>query len=67
MKYQILELDKTSAESKKPVVLDQSSIGRVSRVDAIQQQQMAEASSRRRLLKIKNIEKINCFKFLICP
>ena len=70
MKYQILELDKTSEESKKPVLLDQSSIGRVSRVDAIQQQQMAEASSRRRLLKIKKIEialnKIKLNEFGIC-
>ena len=37
------ELEKTRADSQ-PVTLDQQSVGRVSRIDAIQQQQMAIAN-----------------------
>ena len=35
-----------SAEAAKPVRLDQDAVGRVSRIDAIQQQQMVEAGRR---------------------
>ena len=41
LKREILEIETASSESKKPVALDQSSVGRVTRIDAIQQQQMA--------------------------
>lgn len=41
-------LDAASADSRKPVELDQQSVGRVSRIDALQQQQMALAAERRR-------------------
>jgi DnaK suppressor protein len=37
------------------VELDQSAVGRVSRIDAIQQQQMAGAQSRRNDLRLKQI------------
>lgn len=37
----------TTADDIKPVVLDQAAVGRVSRVDAMQMQQMALESSRR--------------------
>lgn len=37
------QLENTQADSK-PVTLDQQSVGRVSRIDAIQQQQMAMAN-----------------------
>lgn len=43
----VLELDDSlrgSAEAARPVELDQPSIGRVSRIDAIQQQKMLEAN-----------------------
>jgi DnaK suppressor protein len=36
-----------SAEAAKPVTLDQQAIGRVSRIDAIQQQKMVEANRHR--------------------
>lgn len=45
-----------AAASAKPVTLDQQAVGRVSRIDAIQQQQMAVASrerARTRLLLVK--------------
>ena len=40
--------DKTSAQSRDTVVLDQQSVGRLSRMDALQQQAMAQATHRRR-------------------
>ena len=36
----------TTLEAAKPVELDQASVGRVSRIDAIQQQKMVEATRR---------------------
>jgi len=39
----LLELDQNEAQSA-PVKLDQQAVGRVSRIDAIQQQQMAKAN-----------------------
>jgi DnaK suppressor protein len=36
----------TTQEAAKPVALDQASVGRVSRIDAIQQQKMVEATRR---------------------
>ena len=41
-------LDAMTDESRKPVELDQQSVGRLSRVDALQQQAMALASQGRR-------------------
>lgn len=37
-----------ASESSKPVTLDQTMVGRVSRIDAIQQQEMSLAAQRRR-------------------
>ena len=42
------EIEEMSAESRRPVELDQQSVGRLSRMDAIQQQAMAFASQGRR-------------------
>ena len=42
------ELSDISAQSRGAVELDHASVGRVSRIDAIQQQSMALASERRR-------------------
>ena len=42
--------------STKPVTLDQQSVGRVSRVDAIQQQQMALANQQQAAELLKRIE-----------
>ena len=46
----------THDEATKPVELDQQSIGRVSRIDAIQQQQMAQATERRRQIQMQRIK-----------
>ena len=41
-----------SASSAKPVVLDQSSVGRLSRMDAMQQQAMAKATRQKTQLRV---------------
>jgi DnaK suppressor protein len=43
------------AESSKPVALDQSSVGRLSRMDAMQVQQMAKASQRSNQLRLQRV------------
>ncbi len=45
---ELRELQVTSAESRRPVELDQTSVGRLSRVDAMQRQAMALEVERRR-------------------
>ncbi len=44
-----------SDESAKPVKLDQQSVGRVSRIDAIQQQQMAKAGQQQMQVQLQGI------------
>jgi DnaK suppressor protein len=46
----------STAESRKPVELDQSSVGRLSRIDSMQMQEMALASERRRETELLRIE-----------
>jgi len=56
MQAELVELDSISKSSTETVVLDQSSVGRLSRMDALQGQQMALEAERRRkqeLLQIK--------------
>jgi DnaK suppressor protein len=51
----VAELENTlrgSAESAAPVVLDQSSVGRLSRMDAMQQQAMAKATRAKAQLRL---------------
>lgn len=49
-------LQDISAGSRDAVELDQSSVGRVSRIDALQQQQMALATERQRSAELSRIE-----------
>lgn len=44
-----------SAESRATVTLDQTSVGRLSRMDALQGQAMAQAADRRRKLRLTRI------------
>lgn len=56
LQHELRELQDSTAESSRPVDLDQP-IGRLSRVDALQQQQMAVASrdaAARRLTQVEN-------------
>ncbi len=48
-------LDKTG-ETAKPVKLDQQSVGRVSRMDAIQHQQMAKANRKQMQIQLQMIK-----------
>lgn len=48
--------DAVAAEAVAPVTLEQDSVGRLSRVDALQQQAMALASQRRREAERNQIE-----------
>ena len=43
-------------ESSEPVTLDQQSVGRVSRIDAIQQQQMALANRQQAAARLRQVE-----------
>ena len=45
-----------TVEDRRPVVLDQSSVGRLSRMDAMQVQAMAQAAERRRLEEMRRIQ-----------
>ena len=56
MQTELKNLDSISKDSTATVILDQSSVGRLSRMDALQGQQMALEAERRRkqeLLRIK--------------
>jgi len=48
--------DKDGASWRGPVELDQQSVGRLSRMDAMQQQEMAQAEARRRTSDLARIE-----------
>lgn len=50
------ELSHLSQEARKPVELDQQSVGRLSRMDAMQQQAMAEAAERARRRDLTRVE-----------
>ncbi len=45
-----------TADDRKPVELDQTTVGRLSRMDAIQRQAMAQAADRQRQLQIQRLE-----------
>jgi len=47
---------KLSKESRDAVTLDQQSVGRLSRMDAMQQKAMADAQERKRALDLQRIE-----------
>ncbi len=62
-KQQLLELKSiteqrasSNQDALDTVELDQNRVGRLSRMDALQGQQMAQEAERRRLLKLKQIE-----------
>lgn len=48
--------DETNADSRDTVILDQTSVGRLSRMDAMQQQAMAKATRQNRTTEIRAIK-----------
>lgn len=55
LKAQLTELEAISCEATKPVQLDQSMVGRLSRMDAMQGVEMAKEASRRRKQQLARI------------
>ncbi|MEO0799043.1 MAG: TraR/DksA family transcriptional regulator, partial [Pseudomonadota bacterium] len=55
-KRELLSVDQISENSRQAPELDQTSVGRVSRIDAIQAQQMALANKRNRQRELAQIE-----------
>ena len=53
---ELRESESATIDDRAPVELDQTSVGRLSRMDAMQQQAMAAAQSRRRAGRLKAIE-----------
>ncbi|MCP4384695.1 MAG: TraR/DksA family transcriptional regulator [Hyphomicrobiales bacterium] len=53
---ELVALREQSAESRQPVTLDQQSVGRLSRMDAMQGQAMAQAAEQRRATEIARID-----------
>lgn len=52
---ELQELDRISEGARAPVALDQQSVGRLSRMDAMQQQAMARADAQRRSAELARI------------
>ena len=55
-KQELLLLDSASSDAAGTVVLDQSKVGRLSRMDALQAQQMAQETARRRRVQLQKID-----------
>lgn len=70
MRNELRAISESAAQNLKPVALDQTSVGRVSRMDAMQLQQMSQATARRReqlLLKIEGaLRRIESGRFGLC-
>ena len=56
MKEELESLSEISEDARATVTLDQQSVGRLSRMDALQGQAMAQASERQRRANIQRIE-----------
>lgn len=56
LQKELIELNSSDKENTKTVELDQSRIGRLSRMDAMQSQAMAKESRRRRDIQLQRIE-----------
>jgi DnaK suppressor protein len=63
-------IDAAASENRAAVILDQTSVGRLSRMDAMQQQAMANATSQRRKISIMRaktaLERIKNREFGYC-
>jgi DnaK suppressor protein len=53
---EVKKLNSDSKDSSATVELDQSTVGRLSRMDALQAQQMAQEAARRRQLQLQQID-----------
>ncbi|MEO1198295.1 MAG: TraR/DksA family transcriptional regulator [Pseudomonadota bacterium] len=53
---ELMQLSEQSRDDRAPVALDQQSVGRLSRMDALQRQAMSEAQERRRATELQRID-----------
>ncbi len=71
LKQELLEVKQSSDGDSQPVDLDQSSVGRLSRMDAMQSQAMASENKRRREIQLTRIdaalERIEEGEYGYCP
>lgn len=56
LRAEILQSEHSGKDAAQPVELDQTTLGRVSRMDALQGQAMAKASQQRRQIYLQRIE-----------
>lgn len=56
LRSDLLVVESSGQEAAQPVVLDQTTIGRISRMDALQDQAMAKASQEGRHIHLQRIE-----------
>ena len=56
LKAELEQLSRMAEDDRATVELDQQSVGRLSRMDALQRQAMAEAAERARTLEIQKID-----------
>ena len=56
LREEIEQLNTDSSQAADTVALDQSKVGRLSRMDAMQAQQMAQETARRRQLQLQKID-----------
>ena len=56
LRLELEQLQEAGSEAAETVTLDQAKVGRLSRMDAMQAQQMAEETARRRQLQLQRIE-----------
>lgn len=56
LRNSLLTLEETAQDAAKVVELDQAAVGRLSRMDAMQAQQMAQETERRRHIQLQKIE-----------
>jgi DnaK suppressor protein len=56
LKAELIALSEAADEDRKPVELDQQSVGRLSRLDSMQVQAMAKAADARRAQEIRRID-----------
>ncbi|MFQ5598554.1 MAG: TraR/DksA family transcriptional regulator [Nitrospiria bacterium] len=56
LREELLALEESDKDGAKPVALDQSRVGRLSRMDALQMQEMSKEAKRRRAIQLQRIE-----------
>lgn len=56
LREELSESDPVATDAGRTVVLDQSSVGRLSRMDALQGQAMAQATERRKQVQLRRVE-----------